>query len=89
MPNHYHQLAHLCDQLSDAFLGKPVQPMPEIMLSHEDTQVVVKWSAWLNLTDIERSELITEAYYQAFGTEHGLRLKYAQGILIKTKGSPT
>lgn len=87
MTNHYHHLAKLCDQLSDAFLGKSVQPMPEITLTNEDTQVVVKWAAWLNLTDIERSELITEAYYQTFGTDQGLRLKYAQGILIKTKGS--
>lgn len=85
MPNHYHHLAQLCDQLSGAFLGKPVQPMPEIILTYEDTHVVVKWTAWVSLTDIERSEIITEAYYQAFGTEQGLRLQSAQGILTKTR----
>lgn len=81
--NSYRKLADLCDKLSDAFLGKEVDPQPNITISEDGRHVTVVWDAWNDVDGDVRYDMVTEAYYQAFGTEKGLMLRTARGHTVK------
>jgi len=89
--NSYRKLADLCDDLTDFFagiepgsyVGKDASTKPTITISNDGRHVEVVWSAWDDMTREERSELVVEAYYQAFGNEKGLQLNLAVGLMMK------
>jgi hypothetical protein len=61
-----------------------IEPRPTIVQEQDESGVVVHvyviWDEWMNMTQEERSAVITDAYWEAFG-EAGLALTVAMGLL--------
>ena len=61
----------------------PTEPRPTIVQETDDQGVVVHvyvvWSAWGDLDQQARSEIITEAYWEVFDVQ-GLALTVAMGL---------
>lgn len=61
-----------------------VEPRPTIVQEQDESGVVVHvyviWEEWIDMTQEERSAVITDAYWEAFG-EAGLALTVAMGLL--------
>lgn len=60
------------------------EPRPTIVEETDDSgnvvHVYVVWDAWANLEQEQRSAIITDAFWEAFG-EKGLALTVAMGLL--------
>lgn len=87
--NKYHLSAQKCDELAKAFLqcadsgGNFKDDGIAIIIYDNNRRINVDWNNWEDLLDIERSELMIEAYQQAFGLDAAAKLVYAEGRITK------
>lgn len=80
-PKHADLLAELVRHLQG---GPDLPEMPRIIEEDDalskTTRVYVLWEDWASVTERERSEIILEAYQQAFDQQRMLQVTVAMGV---------
>lgn len=81
---HHELVAELARHLEPA-PGEPLPPQPEIYEEEVPgtrplLRVWVVWGAWANLSELERSQIILEAYERARGRKAMLGVSIAAGL---------
>lgn len=75
----------LRDALVDEWLGRAEGKTDRPLIYHEGggdrpLRVYVVWDDWQTMNQIERSEVIVDAYEKAFGTDEALNVTLAMGL---------